>query len=183
MLSVHLATHYSFFLALLSFSPWVASYKRPKGDMDMDVGVELAAGHYKGKTLDEILVLAESRAESRKESLQVPSGRNSNVLAQVLGFKFAYYQVRMFVGRLFRPGIFILHPVTRNQRGGTQKSLPHHCHSYTGRIYHLGGAPPSRALFLNCYTLYDFDRCNSCSPKTRSWRMFTMLILPRSSKK
>lgn len=91
MLSVHLATHYSFFIALLSFSPWSASYRRPvSGDI---LGAELSPGSFRGKTLDEVLTLAD---RTMRDTVTVSTGNNPRVLAQVLGFKFAYYQVSLF---------------------------------------------------------------------------------------
>jgi THO complex subunit 2 len=91
VLSVHLATHYSFFLALLSFSPWSGAYKPPNGSsMAFDSVPDL----YKDRNLDDVLILAEARHGDAQESLPLhrPS-TNPRVMAQVLGFKFAYYQV------------------------------------------------------------------------------------------
>ena len=53
--------------------------------------IDVPAGTFKGKTLDAVLTLAESNS--------IPSDANTRktgprVLAQVLGFKFNYYQVR-----------------------------------------------------------------------------------------
>ncbi|KAF9468910.1 transcription factor/nuclear export subunit protein 2-domain-containing protein [Collybia nuda] len=87
VLSVHLASHYSFFIALLSFSPWSASYSRPTAD-SRAMAVDVAPGSFKGKTLDEILVLVDRR---RQDIVAVSNGSSPRVLAQVLGFKFAYY--------------------------------------------------------------------------------------------
>lgn len=89
--SVHLATHHSFFLSLLSCSPWAASTKLTSDSMTVEHGPEV----YRGKDLDEVLRLAEVQAGFYKEP-QMPAAmgaNNSRVLAQVLGFKFAYYQV------------------------------------------------------------------------------------------
>jgi len=59
----------------------------------MDVQIENAVGSQKGKGLDEVLTLAE--ANSATSSAGTPcSGGGARVLAQVLGFKFGYYQVR-----------------------------------------------------------------------------------------
>jgi THO complex subunit 2 len=96
VLSVHLTTHYCFFIALLSFSPWAAFYRRPKDDAVMSVDSDFTVGEYKGKSLDEILVMAESKANKGRDPIPASSGRNPHVLAQVLGFKFAYYQVGIF---------------------------------------------------------------------------------------
>lgn len=84
VLSIHLVTHYSFFLALLSFSPWSASYRRPLADMN----VAQTPGSYKGKGIDEVLSLADRRPHDA-----MTQGSSPRVMAQVVGFKFAYYQV------------------------------------------------------------------------------------------
>jgi THO complex subunit 2 len=92
VLSQHLTTHFSFFLALLSFSPWSGSYRRaPPEDDTANMKIDVPVGAFKGKTLDAVLTLAESNS--------MPSDANTRktgprVLAQVLGFKFNYYQVR-----------------------------------------------------------------------------------------
>lgn len=88
--SVHLASHYAFFLALLSCSPWAPSEEEgsipPEASLDM----------YRGKDLDEVLALAE-KASGKAPRVPPPPGAmgatQCRVLAQVLGFKFAYYQV------------------------------------------------------------------------------------------
>ncbi|KAL4082005.1 transcription factor/nuclear export subunit protein 2-domain-containing protein [Scleroderma yunnanense] len=91
VLTINLATHYHFFLALLSFSPWAGSYRRPT-DAKLDTGmtIDRAPDLYRGKSLDEVLHLAESASYS--ESTSVTRHAGSQVLAQVLGFKFAHYQ-------------------------------------------------------------------------------------------
>lgn len=92
VLSQHLTTHYSFFLALLSFSPWAGSYRRRlPDDQTMDAEFELPEGAFKGKSLEEVLTLAE--ADSRPPATKRPMTGGARVLAQVLGFKFKYYQV------------------------------------------------------------------------------------------
>lgn len=90
VLSVHLTTHYSFLLSLLSFSPWCASYRRPK-DMEEnpDMNVDLPPGSFRGKNLDEILTLIEKGKSDSSPS----QSSGPRVLAQVLGFKFSYYHV------------------------------------------------------------------------------------------
>ncbi|EKM59356.1 uncharacterized protein PHACADRAFT_191704 [Phanerochaete carnosa HHB-10118-sp] len=89
--SVHLATHYSFFLALLSCSPWGASLK-PKPEDAMNA--EASSDAYKGKDLDEILRIAELQSgHASSELLLSATSNGSRVLAQVLGFKFTYYQL------------------------------------------------------------------------------------------
>jgi THO complex subunit 2 len=103
VLSVHLATHYTFFIALLSFSPWSGSYRRPTSDYDgTPMIVDLPPGSFRGKTLDEILSLCDGKAPDAQMTSTTHSPR---VLAQVLGFKFAYYQVSFFI--LFIPSLLI----------------------------------------------------------------------------
>lgn len=103
VLSQHLATHYSFFLALLSFSPWCGSYRRPLPEAEaMDTKVEVPLGIYKGKNLDEVLQIAEENSVSGMRSTPSKSG-GARVLAQVLGFKFSYYQVRRLASLLSFP--------------------------------------------------------------------------------
>lgn len=90
MLSTHLATHYSFFLALLSCSPWASH--RPKNDAE-PMAVDALPASYINMSMDEIL----ASKEKHGASMEAANGKNrdgSRVLAQVLGFKFAYYQVR-----------------------------------------------------------------------------------------
>ena len=85
VLSTHLATHYTFFLTLLSFSPWRCSYDRSRlGDESI---ASLPSGSFKNKSLDDILTLADRRSTTTYSN-------TSRVLAQVLGFKFSYYTVR-----------------------------------------------------------------------------------------
>lgn len=95
--SVHIATHYSFFLALLACSPWAAS---PQAKSSDDMNVEPNPDMYKGKDLDEVLRLAECQSGHPPSVPQPPTSGGpdgSRVLAQVLGFKFAYYQVRAYI--------------------------------------------------------------------------------------
>ena len=86
VLSVHLATHYTFFVALLGFSPWKGNYK--PSTTPMESSASGMPDRYKDKTLDEILKLAEGNGRQREGETKQP-----RVMAQVLGFKFAYYQV------------------------------------------------------------------------------------------
>ena len=85
VLSVHLATHYTFFVALLGFSPWKGNYKP---STPMESSASGMPDRYKDKTLDEILKLAEGNGRQGEGETKQP-----RVMAQVLGFKFAYYQV------------------------------------------------------------------------------------------
>ncbi|KAK0490679.1 transcription factor/nuclear export subunit protein 2-domain-containing protein [Armillaria novae-zelandiae] len=84
VLSTHLATHYTFFIALLSFSPWAGSYRKPAKEAPMSV--DESESRFKGKSLHQVLSLADPRSNSETTSASQPS-----VLAQVLGFKFVYY--------------------------------------------------------------------------------------------
>jgi THO complex subunit 2 len=95
VLSVHLATHYTFFFALLSFSPWSGSHRRPNPDYDgAPMVVDLPPGSFRGKTLDEILTLSDGKA---RDAQTLSTTHSPRVLAQVLGFKFTYYQVSLCV--------------------------------------------------------------------------------------
>lgn len=85
--STHLATHWSFFLALLSCSPWAPASKQTK---DEPMSVDTNPDRYRGKSFDEVLELAEKQAGVPSVPQSSERGR---VLAQVLGFKFTYYQV------------------------------------------------------------------------------------------
>ncbi|KAF7331994.1 hypothetical protein MKEN_00079700 [Mycena kentingensis (nom. inval.)] len=89
VLSAHLVTHHTFFLALLSFSPWAGSYRRPQDGL-AKMAVDAIAGQFKGKTLDEVLSTVDPYVA--EDQGPVPP-----VMAQVLGFKFAYYQVGLFL--------------------------------------------------------------------------------------
>lgn len=100
VLSSNLATHYTFFLALLFFSPWAASYQRVldpvSADAAMDVDLvptptAIPSKGFKGKSLDEVLIIAEEHSHNGGD---IEDPNSSRVLSQVLGFKFAYYQVR-----------------------------------------------------------------------------------------
>jgi THO complex subunit 2 len=107
VLSQHLATHYTFFLTLLSFSPWTGSYLRPFRDEEvMNTKEEIPQGSFNKKSLDEILALVETNSLSGRPSNVVKSG-DARVLAQVLGFKFKYYQVRYHI--VFELGRLLIH--------------------------------------------------------------------------
>lgn len=91
VLSAYLATHYIFFIALLSFSPWSASFRRPLSvNGPADFVVDRAPGWYKGKAIDEVLSLADCKPGDTKS---MPTDSSARVMAQVLGFKFTYYRV------------------------------------------------------------------------------------------
>ncbi len=83
--STHLTTHHTFFVALLSFSPWAGSYHHKESEA---MSVDDESMSFEGKSLDEILRLC-----SPKSTFEGPSDNSPRILAQVLGFKFAYYCV------------------------------------------------------------------------------------------
>ena len=100
VLSQHLSTHYSFFLSPLSSSPWCGSYRSPLPESEvMDTKPDLLPGCYKGKTLDEVLTIAEENSRTGLRNAVGNTG-GARVLAQVLGFKFSHYQVRQFFHHL-----------------------------------------------------------------------------------
>ena len=90
--STNLIAHSSFFLSFLSFSSWGAGRSTRSSDESVML-VEPNHEQYRGKNLDEILTLSESQAGFRPAAHSPSSSSNSRVLAQVLGFKFSYYQV------------------------------------------------------------------------------------------
>ena len=57
------------------------------------MAVEPDPQRYRGKSLNEVLALAESSTGEVSPPPAANKGTNSRVLAQVLGFKFAHYQV------------------------------------------------------------------------------------------
>ncbi|KAL1714796.1 transcription factor/nuclear export subunit protein 2-domain-containing protein [Schizophyllum commune] len=79
--SVHLATHSTFFLALLQCSPWAApaENRHPPAPITPDM--------YRGKSLNEILAMTET-----VNTAAVDPEHRPRILAQVLGFKFQHYQ-------------------------------------------------------------------------------------------
>lgn len=94
VLTVNITTHYTFFLSLLSFSPWARSIRRSlPGRFNVCIPPDPSPDQYRGKSLDEVLEIAETLSLSYESLNSVPSSPESRVLAQVLGFKFAYYQV------------------------------------------------------------------------------------------
>ena len=92
LFSAYLTTHWSFFLVLLSLSPWKGQRELPwvteeKGEPMME---ETGSSKFKGKCLDDVLTMAESTGVSKPPLVQ----STPRVMAQVLGFKFRHYQVR-----------------------------------------------------------------------------------------
>ncbi|KAH8106136.1 transcription factor/nuclear export subunit protein 2-domain-containing protein [Cristinia sonorae] len=87
--SANLTTHSSFFLSFLSFSSWSNGGRISAVSSDDTMNIEVDPDQYRGKTLDEVLSLAERNSGFRP----APSSNGKpKVLAQVLGFKFSYYQ-------------------------------------------------------------------------------------------
>lgn len=76
--ATHLATHYAFFLALLSLSPWAPITSSEASPPSSD-----------GTRFDNVLANAELLSDSAPPDLKAPN----DVLAQVLGFKFTHYKV------------------------------------------------------------------------------------------
>ncbi|TFY55341.1 hypothetical protein EVG20_g9356 [Dentipellis fragilis] len=105
--SVHLTTHWSFFLVLLGLSPWKGDSNRTAWEWEgVEVKVraktegrsdtpgsekEKEKSPYKGKCLDEVFTLAEEQ-DAGGVPKQTKSG-GTRVMAQVLGFKFRHYQL------------------------------------------------------------------------------------------
>ena len=92
LFSAYLTTHWSFFLVLLSLSPWKGQRELPwvteeKCEPMME---EAGSSKFKGKSLDDVLSVAESTGGSKPPLVQSAP----RVMAQVLGFKFRHYQVR-----------------------------------------------------------------------------------------
>jgi len=80
---------------LLSLSPWKGQRDLPwvaeeKGESMME---EAGTSKFKGKSLDDVLSLAENTGVSKPPLVQSAP----RVMAQVLGFKFRHYQVRRYV--------------------------------------------------------------------------------------
>lgn len=86
VMSVNLASHYTFFLALLSFSPWARPSTIQHDDLTMSTDPK--PDQFKGKTLDEVLNLADPRVQLSSADMSP----GSRVLAQILGFKLNFYQ-------------------------------------------------------------------------------------------
>ena len=92
LFSAYLTTHWSFFLVLLSMSPWkgqCGSLAWINEEKSEATKVEPGYSRFKDKSLDEILSMAEETDFSKAPPVSAP-----RVMAQVLGFKFRHYQVR-----------------------------------------------------------------------------------------
>ena len=124
VLSVHLAMHYTFFLSLLSFSPWSGAYQRAIHDEDgITIDGTATPSLYKGKSLDEVLAIAQSRAGGGHSTLR-PQITNPSILAQVLGFKFGHYNASH---NNYIPFILLLIPSLSHRR--PLKAFPKICTS------------------------------------------------------
>lgn len=152
VLSSNLATHHTFFLALLSFSPWAASYQRPldrsveETPMDIDPSTP-APVSYKGKSLDDVLRIAEENSLNGGDIMDSNSAR---VLSQVLGFKFACYQVR----HLSSSHIPVSHILSdsRNRGHDTKKLVSHDGYPYTREVHIVGRyISPCMSTFQSSY--------------------------------
>lgn len=86
VMSVDLTSHYTFFFALLSFSPWARPSTLSYDESSMSTDPK--PDQFRGKTLDEVLNLADPRSQWSNSDM-APGTR---VLAQILGFKLNYYQ-------------------------------------------------------------------------------------------
>jgi len=90
LFSAYVTTHWSFFLVLLSLSPWTGqcgSLAWINEEESEPTKVEPGSSRYRDKSLDEILSMAEGTKAPPVQSAP-------RVMAQVLGFKFRHYQVR-----------------------------------------------------------------------------------------
>lgn len=90
VLTTHITTHYSFFLALLRASTWHRTQVPDVHASRMEVD-DAKRGHYKNKTLDEVLTISEGESFSKPRNAS-----KAQVCAEVLGFKFAHYQVLVY---------------------------------------------------------------------------------------
>jgi len=93
LFSAYLTTHWSFFFVLLSLSPWKGqceSLTWINEETAEPMKEEDGPSKYQGKSLDEILAMAESTGLSKPRTVR----STPRVMAQVLGFKFRHYQVR-----------------------------------------------------------------------------------------
>lgn len=95
--SVHLPTHHTFFLSFLSHSPWSSPNYRGRTtttNASSDaMSEEPTSRQYQDKDLDEVLCIAETLSGYSASPQQTRTTAGGRVLAQVLGFKFSYYQV------------------------------------------------------------------------------------------
>lgn len=87
----HALTHYAFFVELLRLTPWALPGSESQYDRKArDVLPHVQLGQYEDMEFDDIVRIAEKRSSAR-DSLKVPT---TCVLGQIIGFKFAQFQVR-----------------------------------------------------------------------------------------
>lgn len=148
VLSVHIATHYTFFLALLSFTPWAGGFRPPKSN-----AFESTSSNphlYRGANLDKILEFAENLAGYKKD--ETPSAHASavstpDVLAQILGFKFRHYQVCLRYPYYNGPTL-IKSSGRRYPRGYTTRIILDRSYFDPGRFHCFGGPITTRPFYL-----------------------------------
>lgn len=133
VLSVHLATHYTFFVALLGLSPWKGNYKTSTTTESTSDGM---SDRYKDKTLDEVLKLAEGNGNVAEVREGEGETRQPRVMAQVLGFKFAYYQVGA-LARSYAPHKTLI-----------QQPVPGCCGESSEEFVFDSGHPDSRGIYI-----------------------------------
>ncbi|KZV72082.1 hypothetical protein PENSPDRAFT_733684 [Peniophora sp. CONT] len=94
--STHVATHWSFFLALLSHSPWKGNSSRLHWTSEVEAheqpALAAAEGRYRGKSIDEVLLEAEGDRAPPPPPAEDEVEPQARVMAQILGFKFRHYQ-------------------------------------------------------------------------------------------
>ncbi|TDL29757.1 hypothetical protein BD410DRAFT_710827 [Rickenella mellea] len=91
--SANLASHYDFFLSLLSFSPWAGDSRRlVQAAESRSMPVDAESDSYRRKDFDDVLSIAELRSGRQPSNILQSSKGKPHVLAQVLGFKFTHYQ-------------------------------------------------------------------------------------------
>ena len=119
-----------FFLSFLSHSTWSSpNYRRrtTKNDNDDAMSEEPTSRRYQDKDLDEVFYIAETLSGYPSSLQQTRTSTGGRVLAQVLGFKFSYYQVRLISIALPPDDLPChRHPTLPNLRPGVF-TLPPHC--------------------------------------------------------
>lgn len=93
--SANITTHWQFFLAFLSCTPWTGDCSNLSEWESLSLmSMDVEPSQYEGKHFHEILIIAEKRAK-RGPSTTAGKGVSGKpkALAQALGFKFRYYQV------------------------------------------------------------------------------------------
>ena len=98
--SVNIATHWHFFLALLANSPWKGRNQQRDWSAPSQPFADEESGLFRGKSLDEVLQIAEMRNAGSSSLSNREHTSRPKVLAQVLGFKFRHYQVSNCVASL-----------------------------------------------------------------------------------